>query len=213
MHFFFRAPKIVCLLLQYRHKGTCRLPKIPENIYFDKQATTKKKNKRSPEYLPKLYQISARISQDFCPNFYIGKMGGGGTVRPPPPPPSPTPMHIYIYIYIYIYIQVSKYLSVYLAYTYTVPFYYLWYACYIRQYTDKTLYIEQIYVYVSERSERAYKILAFSHSNCKFFQSLLVLCRDKQMTCLSGLHVSTKTPTKHYWGQLPPCPPPPPRLR
>ena len=47
-----------------------------------------------------------------------------------------------------------------------VSFYYLWYgAIYKRQYILPTnTNVEQMYVYASERSERALKILAFLHT-------------------------------------------------
>ena len=78
MHLLFRAPKMSCLLFQYRHRGTCRLLKFATK-YFGKK---KKKKKR----LPELYPNSARISTDFAQIFTLAKLA--------PPPPSRTPMSV-----------------------------------------------------------------------------------------------------------------------
>ena len=108
------------------------------------------------------------------------------------------------------------------AYTYTInaiSFDYLWYgAIYNRQYYN----IEKLYVYASERSERAQKTFAFSHSKTAIsFNILLVqiLCRYKRHACrLTCTDKFPNVPTKLRragimgggGGLLPPAPPPPP---
>ena len=88
--FFARAPKICCLLFQYRQRGTCRLLKFP-TAHVDKQGGKKKKKKRKKKRKkkkknrPNICPNYIRILPDFRPNFYSGNIyiffgGGGGTV-------------------------------------------------------------------------------------------------------------------------------------
>ena len=95
VHFFFHAPKMLCLLFQwqYWHRGTCWLR---QHSLASKQKK-KKKEKGRPNYtriLPKF----ARFLPEFLhwQFFFVGGGGGGrrcgGGGGPPPPSPSRTPM-------------------------------------------------------------------------------------------------------------------------